>query len=180
MIKTQEDFFWKIYTSHFICKGTKGLLKGCVWEGVWDRTETSIFCPHCYDRQRCVFLVPQGCSNGGPGPTLLGASFLYCILSASSLDPNSIRAPEGPFSRVWLSLPHLVPLPLQLYWNSNWPLDFRLDCAIWNRMFNRHQAEITVMQFRGHSLPVHQSMSVPWALPCPISSANLRPRDFLS
>ena len=31
-----------------------------------------------------------------------------------------------------------------------------------NRMFDRHQAEITVMQFRGHSLPVHQSMSVPW------------------
>ena len=33
---------------------------------------------------------------------------------------------------------------------------------LWNRMFNRHQAEITVMQFRGHSLLVHQSMSVPW------------------
>ena len=29
-------------------------------------------------------------------------------------------------------------------------------------MFNRHQAEITVMQFTGHSLPVHQSRSVPW------------------
>ena len=29
-------------------------------------------------------------------------------------------------------------------------------------MFARHQAEITVMQFTGHSLPVHQSMSVPW------------------
>ena len=29
-------------------------------------------------------------------------------------------------------------------------------------MFNRHQAEITVMQFTGHSLPVHQSMGVPW------------------
>ena len=29
-------------------------------------------------------------------------------------------------------------------------------------MFDRHQAEITVMQFIGHSLPVHQSMSVPW------------------
>ena len=26
---------------------------------------------------------------------------------------------------------------------------------LWNRMFNRHQAEITVMQFSGHSLPVH-------------------------
>ena len=33
---------------------------------------------------------------------------------------------------------------------------------LWNRMFNHHQVEITVMQFRGHSLPVHQSMSVPW------------------
>ena len=29
-------------------------------------------------------------------------------------------------------------------------------------MFDSHQAEITVMQFTGHSLPVHQSMSVPW------------------
>ena len=40
------------------------------------------------------------------------------------------------------------------------PHDRPLD--LWNRMFNRHQAEITVMQFTGHSLPVHQSMSVPW------------------
>ena len=42
----------------------------------------------------------------------------------------------------------------------------------WNGMFDRHQAEITVMQFRGHSLLVHQSMSVSWALPCPISSSK--------
>ena len=28
-------------------------------------------------------------------------------------------------------------------------------------MFDCHQAEITVMQFTGHSLPVHQSMTVP-------------------
>ena len=33
---------------------------------------------------------------------------------------------------------------------------------LWNRMFNCHQAEITVMQFRGHSLPVRQSMRVSW------------------
>ena len=40
-------------------------------------------------------------------------------------------------------------------------------------MFDRHQAEITVMLFRGHSLLVYQSMSVPWDfLPCPISSAK--------
>ena len=35
------------------------------------------------------------------------------------------------------------------------------------------------MQFTGHSLPVHQSMSVPWDfLPCPISSA--KPTDAIS
>ena len=28
-------------------------------------------------------------------------------------------------------------------------------------MFNHHQVKITVMQFTGHSLPVHQSLSVP-------------------
>ena len=43
------------------------------------------------------------------GPSsLLDDGFLYCILSATSLDPNSIRGPEGPFSLAWLSLPHLI------------------------------------------------------------------------
>ena len=32
--------------------------------------------------------------------------FLYCILSATSLGPNSIWGPEGPFGLLWLSLPH--------------------------------------------------------------------------
>ena len=37
-----------------------------------------------------------------------------------------------------------------------------LNQYLWNGMFDRHQAEITVMQFTGLSLPVHQSMTVPW------------------
>ena len=57
----------------------------------------------------------------------------------------------------------------------------RRPLDLWNRMFNRHQAEITVMQFRGHSLPVRLSMRVSWDfLACPILLANFRPRDFLS
>ena len=39
-------------------------------------------------------------------------------------------------------------------------------------MFDRHQAEMTVMQLTGHSHTVHQSMSVPQILPCPILSAK--------
>ena len=101
-------------------------------------------------------------------PTLLGDGFLYCILSATSLDPNSSE-PQGPFGLMWLSLPHLVynsvlSLTGSLSWLSyiivHRPLSRLLD--LWNRMFDRHQAKITVMQFTGHSLPVYQSMSVPW------------------
>ena len=33
--------------------------------------------------------------------------------------PNSIGVPEGPFSQVWLSLPHLIYLPSNSNWNSN-------------------------------------------------------------
>ena len=100
------------------------------------------------------------------GPTLLGAGFLYCILSASSLDPNS-SGPQGSFSLMWLSLPHLVYNSLRSPTGCNCPSWLRYIIVHrpldrWNRMFNRHQAEITVMQFTGHSLPVRQSMSVPW------------------
>ena len=46
----------------------------------------------------------------------------------------------------------------------------------WNGMFDCHRAEITVMQFTGHSLPVHQSMTVPWdfTLSHIVSQAHLR------
>ena len=33
---------------------------------------------------------------------------------------------------------------------------------LWNGLCDRHRAEITVMQFRGHSLPVRQSVKVSW------------------
>ena len=33
---------------------------------------------------------------------------------------------------------------------------------LWNGMFDRHRAEITVMQFTGHSLPVHHFVTAPW------------------
>ena len=115
------------------------------------------------------------CSTGGPEVTLLGDGFLYGILSASSPDLNS-SGPKAPSA--WCGFPYhissITPSDLQLYcncqlsWLPSWLryiivqrlLDRPLD--LWNRMFNRHQAEITVMQFTCHSLSVYQSMSVPW------------------
>ena len=123
------------------------------------------------------------------GLTLLCDGFLYCILSAFSLDPKLHRGFRGS-PRSGMAFPTTPRLQLsgtllvtaQAPWASNstgrnpipnCPCQCQLPLArrtqlsyiivrrpldLWNRMFNRHQAEITVMQFRGHSLPVHHSI----------------------
>ena len=164
------------------CKGSKRLLKFCVWEGAGDRTELKYFDPNSYGRQRCVFLVLLMLNRRHRDSLCWVNGFLYCILSASSLDPNS----SGPQAHsAWCGFPyHISSITPSLTvtgtvtWLLSWlsyiivqrPFDRPLD--LWNGMIDRHPAEITVMQFTGHSLPVHQSMSVSWALPCPISSAK--------
>ena len=107
----------------------------CVWEVVGDRAELQYIDPHSDGRQRCVFLVLQDCSTGGPGPALCwmiafftasyhqlvsktpsgvprapsaGCGCLYHILSPTSLIPNSIRGPNS----IWL------PVLTELYNSS--------------------------------------------------------------
>ena len=89
MNKDERRLLLKIYLSLYL----KGL---CLWEGVGDRTELQHIDPHSYDHQRCVFLVLQGCSTGGPGPQLS--------------------------AECWLSLPHLVTngSGLQTGLQTNW------------------------------------------------------------
>ena len=178
-----------MFTSHFIARVRKGLLKVCMWEGAGDRTETEIFWPLLlWPSTLCLSRSPDA-QPEALGPLCWVMAFFTASYQQLLWSPNSIGVPEGPFGRVWFYLPHLVYLRLQLDCNYllSWPsyiivqrpLDRPLD--LWNRMFNRHQAEITVMQFRGHSLPVRQSMRVAWDfLACPILLANFRPRDFLS
>ena len=146
-----------------------------MWEGAGDWTELQYFDPHSYGRQRCVFLVLQGCSTGGPGAQLSAGwwlSLLHLITNRSGPQTPSgyPRAPSvgcGFPYHILSSNSSDLQLELQL-WLLSWlsyiivqrPLSRLLK--LWNRMFDRHQAEITVIQFTGHSLPVHQSMSVPW------------------
>ena len=151
------------------CKGLKRLFKVLLWEGAGDRTELQYIDPTLMAVSVVSFPFSRAAQPEAQTPTLLGNGFLYCILSATSLDPNSIGAPS-PFGLVWLSLPHLVYNSVRslTVWLLSWlsyiivqsPLSRLLD--LWNRMFDRHQAEITVMQFTGHFLPVHQSINVPW------------------
>ena len=77
------------------CKCSKRLFKVCVWEGVGDRTETSIFWPLLlWPSALCLSCSPDA-QPEALGSTLLGDGFLYCILSASSLDTNS-SGPQAP------------------------------------------------------------------------------------
>ena len=97
----------------------------------------NILTPHSYGHQCCVFLVLQGCSWG---PASLDSGFLYRILSLTHL-----------ISKLTDFLSSLRYIIVQS------PTQY-----LWNGMFDCHQAEITVMQFTGHSLLVHQSMTVAW------------------
>ena len=95
-----------------------------MWEGAGDRTELKYFNPHCYRRQRCVFLVLLMLNRSPWGPLCWVLAFLTASYQQLFWTPNSIRVPEGPFGRVWLSLPHLVynsaynclELQLELAW----------------------------------------------------------------
>ena len=71
-MKTSDTVFREIYLSLY--------WKGCVWEGVGDRTELQHVDPHPHGHQH-FFPVLLGCSTGGLEPSLSGC---------------------------WFSLPHLV------------------------------------------------------------------------
>ena len=91
--------------------------------------------------------------------------------------PTQSGAPRAPLA--WCGFPYHISSLTPTVWLLSWlsymivqrPLNRPLN--LWNGMFDCHQAEITVIQFRGYSLSVYQSMSVPWNfLPCLISLAK--------
>ena len=117
-------------------------------------------------------------SIGGPEDPFGRVWLSLPHLVSNFCGPQLNRGPRGPLQHgVTFSTTSLLQLQLSdfLSWLSyiivQRPLNRPLN--LWNGMFDRHQAEITVMQFRGDTLPVNQSMSVPWDfLLCPISLAK--------
>ena len=166
IIKTLEDFFINICTSHFIVS-LKGLLKICVWEGVGIEQNCYILTPTLMAVSVVSFSFSRSAQPEAQRPTL--PAFSTALYQHLLWTPTQSGAPS-PFGLVWLSLSHLVYNSVRslTVWLLSWlsyiivqrPLSRLLD--LWNRMFDSHQVEITVMQFTSHSLSVHQSMSVPW------------------
>ena len=88
-----------------------------------------------------------GLLNGRPGGPALCWVLAY---STTFFSPN------------WSGLQtNWLPVFTELY-NSSTPTQSLMHFRrLLNGMFDRHRAEITVMQFTGHSLPVHQFVTVP-------------------
>ena len=155
-------------------------LKGLCVRGSWRSNRTATYWPpHSYGHQR-FFSVLQGCSTGGPRAQLSAGCWLslpHLVSKLSDLQTQS-GAPRAPSARCWLSLPQLVSnwlnfLCTQLY-NSSLPTQSLMHFRrLWNGMSDHHRTEITAMQFIGHSLPVHQFVTVPWDFnPVPYCQPN--------
>ena len=119
------------------------------------------------------FLFSWAAQPGAWGPASLGAGFLYRILFLTGLVSKLFnRGPEGSLcwviafstafchQRVWS--PNSLVSKLPVFLSSLSYIIVQRPLNLWNGMFDRHRAEITVMQFTGHSLPVHQFVTVPW------------------
>ena len=123
--------------------------------GSWRPSRTATYWPPLLRPSAILFRSPV-LLNRRPGVPTLFAGFFYRIL-----------LPTGLVSKLtdFLSSPSyiIVQSPTQYLLNG---------------MFDRHQAEITVMQFRGHSLPVHLSMTVPWDFTLSHIVSQARLRDF--
>ena len=158
---TQEDLFNKIFTSLFV-----RVRKGCVGFYCERELETeqnwNILTPTLMAVNVVSFSF-SWCSTRGPEVHSDGCGISLLHLISNFAGPQLIRAPMAPSASCGFLyyISSTTGTRTQLcYIIVQRPLDRPLD--LWNRMFNRHQAEITVMQFRGHSFPVRQSMRVSW------------------
>ena len=148
IIKTSEDFFKKIYLSLY--------LKGLSVRGSWRTNRTATYWPPLYWPSALCLSCSPGLFNQRPGGPLHWVLFFLPHLVSNSSD---------------LQLPDFLSSPSNIIVQS--PTQY-----LWNGMFDRHQAEITVMQFPGNSLPVHQSMTVPWDFTLFHIVSQARLRDF--
>ena len=153
--RRKEDagrFLYK-YSPLSLLQGFERVVQGLHVRGCWRPNINFIFWPHCYDRHVGSFLF-SWCwgplHRGFPRAPSVGCGFpntsgLYCLEVCWQLlwHPTQLN---------YIIIQRLHDRPLDL----------------WNPMFNRHQAEITVMQFRGYSLPGHHCRGTMGPSPYPI------------
>ena len=165
--KTQEDFFIKYFTSHFICKVSKRVTQSLRVRGSWRPNITEILRPQSYGRRRCVFLLLLGCSTGAlaflttsrlcPSPTILLVFLLACLSTGSlnSTDRNStvlcsIRRPYITFKLPRGDMdtpPQLLPISsdrdVSLLLSLEWP--------VWSSSRGNNWMTVISARWRSHN-----------------------------
>ena len=176
IIKTSEDFFKKIYFSLY--------LKGLCVRGIWRLNKDCNILTPTLMAISISFPLSRAAQPEAQGPTPLDAGFLYHILSPAGLVSKLTRGSQGPLLLGSGVLNHnLSPISLvskltDFLSSPSYIIVQSPTQYLWNGMFDRHQAEITVMQFTGHSLLVHQSMTVPWDFTSSHIVSQARLRNF--
>ena len=117
--KTQEDFFRKIFTSHFIARVRKGCLRVACERMLETEHKLHILTPLLWP-SRCVFLVLLDAQQEVLRSTAGCWLSLWHLISIFSgpLTPSGVS--EDSLGRVWLSLPHLISNALGVCWQLLW------------------------------------------------------------
>ena len=170
------------------CKGSKRVIQGFTVRGSWRPNRTAIYWPPLlWPSALCLSRSP-GLLNRRPR----GSAFCW-VLAFSTTSCQQLlwtQTQSGPWVplRPGVAFPTTSRLELQPWllvltelYNSSTSTSIA-HINPWNSMFDRHQAEITVLQFTGHSLPMHQSMSVPCDFFFTLSHfiSQIPPTQFLS
>ena len=157
---------------------------GFTVRGSWITNITEIFWPQNYGRPRCVFLVLQGCSTGALESTLLGAgipydsrlsptqlySTLFLLFNSSAL--YNLQTPTR-----WYGHASTPPQFLPISGDRGVSLPLSLEWPVWSSSSGNNCHAVQRSLSSGASVYVS---IMGFFLPRPISSANFRPRDFLS
>ena len=127
MKTTSDTVLLEKYTSHFIWKGSKSLLKVLLWEGVGDRTEQQhIALPSPSGHSHVSFSFSWTAQPDARRPSfLLSAGFLYRILSLTGpvskitdfLSSPSYIIVQSPTQYLPITGHRNVSLPLSLEWH---------------------------------------------------------------
>ena len=193
IIWTQEDFFINICTSHFIARVRKGYSRFACERELETEQNWNILTPTLMAVNFVSFPFSR-CSTGGPATQLSAGwwlSLLHLINNFSGPQLNRGARAPSPFGLVWLSLPHLVynsartptrtltSVLTELY-NSSTPTQSPTRSLEWHDWSSSIGSNCHAVHRSPSSGASDYECTMGIFLPRPISSANFRPRDFLS
>ena len=195
MIRTQEgrrrkkDFFIKYFTSHFICKFRKGCSKFACERELETEHNWNILTPKLWPSELCLSRSPWLLNrNSGVHSPVCWLFLLHRVLSVCNyiacpqlyspvcVPLSSIRRPFITFKLPRSDMdtpPRLLPIS----GDRDVSLPLSLEWPVWSSSSGNNCHPVQRSLSSGAS--AYESI-MGFFLPRPISSANFRPRDFLS